>query len=159
MGKLTLHCSLIAGASIPPRDHDAFPSVSDSPCFRKVLRFFWKINKILPFPEKISDFHPPKFLMTFLLVIDHKFWISPYFGCFRYISPLIGENYYFLSYFHKFPPLFSENSPAFYILSVYFFTPTLTMMQIKALLVWLGGMTNYHNCHRRKSELHKHNAA
>jgi len=32
---------------------------------------------MLAFPEKISDFHPPKFLMTFFLVIDHKFWISP----------------------------------------------------------------------------------
>jgi len=29
--------------------------------------------------------------------------------------------------------------------------------QIKSIFVQFDGMTNYHNCHRRKSDLHKHN--
>src|SRR6218665_306059 len=49
---------LHAGASIPPEAMMHFP-----PCFRFLPLFsknfltFWKISKILPFPEKISHFH------------------------------------------------------------------------------------------------------
>ena len=60
---------------------------------------------MLPFPEKFLD--------DLFLVIDHKFRISPQFSLFQYISPtLFSKNYYF--------PLFLKNSPAFYILYVYF---------------------------------------
>ena len=58
-------------ASIPLRPWCIFPSVSDfPPIFEK---FNWKIFNILPFPEKFIDFHPRKFLITFFLVVDHKF--------------------------------------------------------------------------------------
>src|SRR6218665_3512460 len=69
-----------------------FPPVSDFPLFSRNFLTFWKISKISPFPDKISHFHPPNFLTTFLLVIDHKF-----------------------------PRLFSRNSTPFYnVLYVYF---------------------------------------
>jgi len=35
------------------------------PLFSKISFTFWKISKISPFPEKISHFHPPKFLTSF----------------------------------------------------------------------------------------------
>jgi len=68
------------GASISLWDHDAFPPFQISPYFRKILRL-WKMFKILHFPEKCLDFHPPKFLMTFF---SHRpqISISPYFPCF-----------------------------------------------------------------------------
>src|SRR6218665_403646 len=90
------------------------------PLFSKNCKILWKISNILPFLDKISDFHPPKFLMTFFLVIDHKFRIFPISVHF----PPDWQKFLFRPYFHKFPPLFSGNSPAFYILSVYF-TPLL----------------------------------
>src|SRR6218665_2163117 len=61
------------------------------PIFKKFSD--WKIFKILPFPEK------------FLLVIDHKFRISPLFSSVSVHSPLFCENYYFS------PTL--KNSPCF----------------------------------------------
>src|SRR6218665_2625577 len=67
--------------------------------------------------------------MTFFLVIDHKFRISPYFRYFSTFPSLFRENYYFPPYFDKFSPLFYTNSPTFYILYVYF-PPTLTMMHL-----------------------------
>src|SRR6218665_1581168 len=72
-----------------------FPSVSDSPLFSKNFWTLRKIFTILPFSDKFLDFHPPKFLMTFFLVIDHKFRIPPYFPCFNTFPPLFRENYYF----------------------------------------------------------------
>ena len=86
-----------------------FPSVSDFPLlFPKIFLTPWKISQILPFPEKISDFQPPKFLTTFFLVIDHKFRISPLFGLFHYISPPDWRKLLFHPYFHKFPPCFGK---------------------------------------------------
>ena len=75
-----------------PWGHDAFPPVSDFPLFSKNFQTLSNIFKILPFPEKFLDFHPPKFLMTFFLVIDHKFQISPYFPCFSTFPPRFCEN-------------------------------------------------------------------
>ena len=110
-----------------------FPPVSDFPLFSKNFRTLTKIFKILPFPERFLDFHPPKFLMTFFLVIDHKFRISrPLFPLFQCISPLFRENYYF-PLLWQIPPLFYTNSRAFYIgptLRVFRFPPTLTMMHL-----------------------------
>src|SRR6218665_1619917 len=88
------------------------------PYFRKMLRL-WKISKIVPFPHKISDFHPPKFLMTFFSVINHKFRTSPLFWLFSYISPLL-DKIIISPYFQKFLPLFSQNSSTFYMLCVSF---------------------------------------
>src|SRR6218665_1536825 len=106
--------TVLTGASIPPEAMMHFtPCFRFPPLFSKNCLTFWKISKMLPFPDKISYFHPPKFLTTFFLVIDHKFRISPLF---YYISPLIRENL-LCPYFSKFPP-FSKNSTAFYILYV-----------------------------------------
>src|SRR6218665_1929441 len=50
-----------------------FPPISDFPYFRKIFGLWGKFFTILRFPKKFLDFHPPKFLMTCFLVIDHKF--------------------------------------------------------------------------------------
>src|SRR6218665_302254 len=94
-----------------------FPPVSDFPLFSKNFKTLWKIYKIIPFPKKISDFHPPKFLMTFFLVIEILNFL-PILPVLVH-SPLIDENYYF-PLLSQISPLFSENSPAFYILSLNF---------------------------------------
>ena len=67
-----------------------------SPCFRfsPYFREIFGLFTILPFHEKFLDFLPPKFLMTFFLVIDHKFRISP----------LFREN-------HSFPPTLTNFPP------------------------------------------------
>ena len=92
-----------------------------SPCFRfppisEKFWTFWKILTILPFPEKFLDSHPPKFLMTFFLVIHHKFWTSFLFSLFQYISPCFEK--IFLS-----PLLWQISSPYFrqiHLLFTYF---------------------------------------
>ena len=126
-----LHWRRPTGASIPLWDHDAFsPSVSDFPhCFRKNFRFFGKFIKFDLFPKKFPIF------------IRQNFW-WPFFSHRPQIlnsPPILPVLVHFLSdwrkllfppYFHKFPPLFSENSPAFYILCVYFLPLTLTMMHL-----------------------------
>src|SRR6218665_2764204 len=71
-----------------------FPPVSDPPLFQKKIRTFWTIFTILPFPEKFLDFHPPKFVMTFFLVIDQKFRIPPIFAVSAHF-PLFRENFSF----------------------------------------------------------------
>src|SRR6218665_3282879 len=91
------------GASIPPETMMHFPPVSDFPPisekFSDFLNFFYNFT----FSEKFLHFHPPKFLMTFFLVIDHKFRISPLFSLFQYIPPCFAK--IILSpYFYKFPP-------------------------------------------------------
>src|SRR6218665_117891 len=68
-----------------------FPLFQISPLFSKNFRTQRKIFKLLPFLEKFLDFHPPKFLMTFFLVIDHKFRISPYFCCFSTFPPCFAK--------------------------------------------------------------------
>ena len=88
----------------PPETMMHFPLFQISPYFRKIFWTLRKIFAILLFPDKFLDFHPPKFLMTFL-VIDHKFRISPLFSLFQYISlgkllfPLLWQN---------FPPCFTQ---------------------------------------------------
>src|SRR6218665_997596 len=94
-----------------------FPSL-----FSKKFQTLWTIFTILPFPEKFLDFHPPKFLMTFL-VIDHKFRIPPIFSVSVYFPP-VSRKFLFPPTLKNFP-LFYKNSPAFYILYVYFVSPLL----------------------------------
>src|SRR6218665_3514031 len=73
----TLHTQ--GRTSIPSETMMHFPPVSDSPPisekFSDFLRNFYNVT------FKFLDFHPPKFLMTFFLVIHHKFRIPPYFRC------------------------------------------------------------------------------
>ena len=108
-----------------------FPPVLDFPLFSKNFRTLRNIFAILLFPDKFLDFHPPKFLMTFFLVIDHKFPISPLFSLFQYISLLFRGNYFSL-YFDKFPLCFRQIHLLFYMLYVYFerFPLLLTMMHL-----------------------------
>ena len=96
-----------------------FSPVSDFPLFSKNFQTLRKIFTILPFPEK---FHLQKFLMTFFIVIDHKFRISPIFPCFCTFPP-VSRKLLFPRYFEKFSPLFKKNLPAFYILCVFRFPP------------------------------------
>jgi len=58
---------IYAGASIHPEAMMQIPHVSDFPYFRNISQSPWKIFKILhrTFSEKLFNFHPPKFLMTF----------------------------------------------------------------------------------------------
>src|SRR6218665_253570 len=81
--------------------------VSDfAPLFSKIFGTFWKLSKVFPFPEKISHFHPPKFLTTFCF--SHRPQISdflPYFTCFRTFPPWFAKIYN-LPLFPKFPPCF-----------------------------------------------------
>src|SRR6218665_2650949 len=82
-----------------------FPPVSDFPLFSKFFYTFLKISKILSFPQKISHIHRPKFLTTFLLVIDHTFRISPLFFLFQHISP-DSRKFIISSLLFKISPLF-----------------------------------------------------
>jgi len=93
-----------------------FPPVSDFPLFSKNFQTLWKILKILPFPEKFLDFHPPKFLMTF-------FEFPTSFPCFSTFPPVSRSLIFPLLL--KIPALFEKNSLAFYILYVYFVSPLL----------------------------------
>src|SRR6218665_154005 len=78
------------GPSIP-RGNDAFPSVSDSPYFRKICQPPWTIFPLHLFQNKFFDFHPPNFLMT-LLVIDSTFLISsPVFAVSAHFSPAFAN--------------------------------------------------------------------
>jgi len=96
------------------------PMFQISPLFSTNFHTLWKM---LPFPEKNSNFHSPKFLMTFWF-FSHPPRISPYFSCFRIFPPCFAK-FIISPYFQKCSPLFSKNSPAFYILYVHFVFPLL----------------------------------
>jgi len=111
------------GVHPPLRPWCISPLFQISPLFSKNVQTLWKIFNILPFPEKFLDFHPPKFLMTFF---SHRPQISKfpsYFLCFSTFPSYLAKIIISPLYFEKFPPLFSKNSPSFYILYVYFVSP------------------------------------
>src|SRR6218665_2959367 len=105
-----------------------FPPVSNFPLFLKNFRTFEKIVTILPFPETFLDFHPPKFLMTFFLVIDHKFRLPPIFAVSVHF-PSVSRKLFFPPYFYKFPLVLGKFTCFLHTLRV-FFPPTLTMMHL-----------------------------
>src|SRR6218665_2091376 len=78
------------------------------PLFSKNFRAFRKMLTILPFPDKFLHFHPPKFLMTFFLVIDHKFRISPLFSLFSTFPPCFAKIILSLLLLQIFPPVFNK---------------------------------------------------
>src|SRR6218665_3513254 len=85
-----------------------FPPVSDFPLFSKSFMILLEISKILPFPEKISDFHPPKFLMTFFYSsTTNYFEFLPILPVLVYFPP-DWRKLLFPPYFHKFPPCFRK---------------------------------------------------
>ena len=125
MGTVVFWKYTSAGASIPLWDHDAVSALFQiSPLFPKKFQTLSKIFKILPSPKKFLDFHPPKFLMTFFLVIVPKFRISPYFPCFS-TFPSCFAKIIIPPYFDKFPPVLDKFT-CFYILYVYFVSPLLS---------------------------------
>src|SRR6218665_2260048 len=87
--KLSNVCILSCRGVHPPEAMMHFPPPFQiSPLFSKNFYILWKISQMLPFPEKISDFHPPKFLMTFFF--SHRPQIlsfSTYFACFSTFPP------------------------------------------------------------------------
>jgi len=105
-----------------------FPLFQISPYFQKYFRLCGQFSKFYFFPKNFSIFIRQNFWWSFL-AIDHKFRISP---------PTFPVSVHFpfakiiiCPFFNKFVPLFSKNSPAFYILYVYFVSsPTLTMMHL-----------------------------
>ena len=102
-----------------------FPLFQISPLFSTNFQTLWKIPKMLPFPEKIFDFHPPKFIMTsFFSHRPHISNFAPYIFSVWVHFPHVSRKLLFPPTF-KIPPLFSKNSPAFYILYVYFVSPLL----------------------------------
>src|SRR6218665_1259501 len=116
-------CVQAPGASIPLEAMMHFPPVSDFPLFSTNFQTLWKIFKILPFPEKFFDFHPPKFLMTF-------FRISPYFPCFSTFPPVSRKLLFRPPTMKNFPPVFEKFTCFLHILCVFRFPPTLTMMHL-----------------------------
>ena len=112
-----------AGASIPPWDHDACSplfQISPPPYFRKIFGLSGKVFTIWPFPKKFLDFHPEKFLMTFL------FQISPLFSLFQYISPTCFAKIILLPpTFTNFPPCFRQIHLLFTYFTCIVFPPLL----------------------------------
>ena len=75
-----IYASCFQGHPSPLKQWCIFPPISYFPYFQ---RNFWtprKISPIWPFPTKFPDFHPPKFMTTFFLVVDHRIRISPHFS-------------------------------------------------------------------------------
>ena len=108
-----------------------FSPVSDFPLFSKNVQTLWTIFKILPFPEKFFDFHPPKFLMILFFCYHQQ--ISNFFPIFSVsvnFLPLFRENYYFLLTFTNTPPVFEKIICFLHTLCVFRFPPTLTMMHL-----------------------------
>ena len=75
------------------------------PCFRFPPYFRNIFGLSDKFLQKILEFLPTKFLMTFFLVIDHKFRISPLFRCFStFPLPPVSRKLFFPPTFTNFPP-------------------------------------------------------
>src|SRR6218665_2571268 len=87
-----------------------FPLFQISLRFSRNFQTLLKISKMLPFPENFFDFHPTT-----------NFKFPPIFPVSVHFPPAFREHYYSPS-FSK-PTPFSKNSPAFYILYVYFVSP------------------------------------
>src|SRR6218665_2721884 len=92
-----------------------FPSVSEL--------FFDSVENFPNFenPKTFFDFQPPKFLMTFFIVINHKFRIPPIFAMSIHFPP----------YFEKIilSPVFGKFTCFLHILCVFRFPPTLCITQ------------------------------
>ena len=81
-----------------------------------------KCSQLYLFPKKFSIFIRQIFWRPFfLLVIDHKFRMSPLFSLFQYIFSIF-INFSFPPTFTNFPPLFRKIY-VLYILSVFFVSP------------------------------------
>ena len=115
---------LAARASIPLQAMMHFPPCFRyPPCFRKICQTPQKIVPILPFLKKNLGFHPPKFLMTFFLVIDHKFRISPLFSLFSTFPPCFAKIILSLLLLQISPPVLNKFTCFLHTLHVFRFPP------------------------------------
>src|SRR6218665_2956077 len=83
------------------------------PSFRKIFRLCGNFSKFLPFPEKLLDFHPPKFLMTLFPPIFH---ISVHF-------PPVSRKLSFPPTLKNFPACFRKIHLFLHTLCVFCFPP------------------------------------
>jgi len=116
-------CIVVGRGVHPLKPMMHFPPISDFPPLFRIFQSLGKFFKL--FPQKCM-FHPPKFLMTFLLVIDSEFVNSPLFSQKPYISSLFRKIYFPL-FFLKFPPDFLE---------IMCFLPTLHVFCFPLLWSW-----------------------
>src|SRR6218665_4194661 len=99
---------MLSAPSIPPEAMVHFPSLFQIPhLFSINFHTLWKIFKILPFPEKFLDFHPPKFLMTFFSQRPQISNFPPIFPVSVHF-PLFRKNYYFPPTLKNLPPCFRK---------------------------------------------------
>src|SRR6218665_4012616 len=103
------------------------PPVQIPPIFEKFSDFLGN-SKNLTFSRKNFPFSSAKISDDLLLVIGHKFRVSPILPVLVHFPPDSRKFIISSPTFQNFP-LFSKNSTAFYILYVYF-PPTLTMMHL-----------------------------
>src|SRR6218665_64796 len=93
------------------------------PLFQIFASYFRKIFRLR---GKFFHFHPPKFMMTFLSSTTNLLF-SPYFRCFITFPP-ISEKLLF-PLLLQIPSDFLKFK-CFYVLSVFFVSPSLTMMHL-----------------------------
>src|SRR6218665_3420428 len=104
-----MYIELYTGASIPSEAMMHVPPMFQiSPPVSEKLSDSVENFPVLPFPEKFSDFHPPKFHI--FLVINHKFRISLQYPLSIHFTPPISTKLFFPIhlYFSKFPPVFGK---------------------------------------------------
>src|SRR6218665_1558582 len=104
------------GAHPPLREMMHSPLFQNSP-FPTNFLTLWKISQILPFPQKFSNFHSPKFF----LFTNHKFRI-PLYSLFQYVSPLFQKNYSYPLLF-KIAPFFLQIYVSFTYFMCFFVSP------------------------------------
>ena len=123
-------CVLLCTQGRPsPWGHDAFPLFQISPYFPKIFRLCGKFSKLYLFRKIFSIFIRQNFWLPFF---SHPPQISnfPLFSCFS-ILPCFAK-IIISSLLLKMSLLFSKNSPAFYILYMYFVFPLLWLWCIYA---------------------------
>ena len=106
----------------PPEAMMHFPLVSKfTPISEKFLRLRRKFSRFYLFRQHFFDFHPLKFLMTFL-VIDYKFRNSFLISLFHSLPP-ISKKIRNSPYFFKIPPLFRNIFVVFTYFVCFLFPP------------------------------------
>jgi len=88
------------------------------PHFRKIFGLSGKFLQFDLFPTNFLT-HPQKFLMTFFLLIDHKFRISPYFRYFRTFPPCFAKIILSPLLLQIFPPVLGKFTCFLHALRVY----------------------------------------
>ena len=101
------------------------------PCFAKIFISSEGNFHKFTFSKKNSSISCPEISDDLLLVINHKFEISPLFFLFQYISPSVSRIFLFPPYFDKFfAPVLDKFTCFLHTLLVFRLPPTLTMMHL-----------------------------